>query len=106
MNDLVWAIYRYLLDPILGLLTIILLIWVIASWLLAFGVINQHNPNARMVLRFLSNICEPLCRPVRRIIPPIGGLDLSVLIVFLLLGFVRGYLLPAAITTIFGPPYA
>jgi YggT family protein len=65
----------------------IVIIAVVMSWLVAFGVINTFNPFARSVVRFLDAVTEPVFRQVRRVIPPIGGLDLSPLIVLILLQF-------------------
>jgi YggT family protein len=65
----------------------VVIIAVVMSWLVAFGVINTFNPFARSVVRFLDAVTEPVFRQVRRVIPPIGGLDLSPLIVLILLQF-------------------
>ncbi len=99
-----WAIYTFFLHPILVLLFWVFIAYVIVSWLLAFGILNQSNPNARAIVRFLDRICEPLCRPVRKVIPPIGGLDLSVLVVVLAIRFVDLWLLPTVIASIAGAP--
>ena len=50
---------------------------VIVSWLIAFNVINYHNNFVRTVLRILSALTDPVFRQVRRVLPPMGGLDLS-----------------------------
>ena len=77
------------------LLTLIdIYIWVIiaavvVSWLVAFGVINIHNQFARTVVRFLDAATDPVFRQVRRVIPALGGLDISPLIVLIALQFVR-----------------
>lgn len=102
-----WALYSYFLSPILTLLFFIMFAWVIAGWLLAFGVIDSRNPNARAIIGFLNSICEPMCRPIRRIIPPINGvLDLSALLVLLIIVFVRDWALPQLILMIIGSPIA
>src|SRR5579872_2216802 len=62
---------------------------VIVSWLVAFHVINQYNNFVRMVLRFLSAATEPVFRQVRRVIPPIAGLDFSPIIVFVIIWFLQ-----------------
>ena len=62
---------------------------VISSWLVGFGIVNAYNPTARMILRALHGLTEPVFGPVRRILPPIGGLDLSPLIVLLLISFLQ-----------------
>jgi YggT family protein len=57
------------------------------SWLLAFNVLNRSNPTVYRVYDFLERITEPLLRPLRRIIPPIGGIDISPVILILLIMF-------------------
>ena len=104
MNFL-WALYVYFISPILTLLFFIVFIWVIAGWLVGFGIIDRRNPNARAILGLLSAICEPMCRPIRKIIPPINGvLDLSALIVLLIIVFVRDWAIPELIGLLVGVP--
>jgi YggT family protein len=85
-----------MLNPIAALLIEVLEIYkwvviaaVIVSWLTAFNVINSHNNFVRTVLRILYALTEPVFRPIRRIIPPMGGLDLSPIIVFLIIWFLQ-----------------
>src|SRR5882724_11291892 len=85
-----------MLNPIAALLITVLDIYkwiviaaVIVSWLTAFNVINQHNNIVRSLLRILYSLTEPVFRPIRRIVPPIGGLDLSPIIVFVIIWFVE-----------------
>ncbi len=85
-----------MLNPIAALLIAVLEFYkwiviaaVIVSWLTAFNVINQHNNFVRTVLRMLYALTEPVFRPIRRIIPPMGGLDLSPIIVFLIIWFLQ-----------------
>jgi YggT family protein len=86
------AALRILLISVLDLYFYVILAAVIASWLVGFGIINAYNPVARSILRALHALTEPIFAPVRRIIPAIGGLDLSPLIVLLLLQFLRNWL--------------
>ncbi len=103
--DFLWALYIYFINPILTILFFIVFIWVIAGWLVAFGIVDRRNPNARAILGFLSAVCEPMCRPIRRLIPPINGvLDLSALIVLLLIVFVRDWAIPELIGLLAGSP--
>jgi YggT family protein len=83
---------RLLLLTILDLYWWIIIVAVIASWLVGFGIINAYNPIARSILRALHALTEPVFAPVRRVIPALGGLDLSPLIVLLLLTFLRNWL--------------
>ncbi|MBN9588471.1 MAG: hypothetical protein BGN85_08420 [Alphaproteobacteria bacterium 64-11] len=85
-----------MLNPIAALLIQILEIYkwivvaaVIVSWLTAFNVINVHNNFVRTLLRILMALTEPVFRPIRRIIPPIGGLDLSPIVVFVIIWFLQ-----------------
>ena len=83
---------RFLLLQILDIYWWIIIAAVISSWLVGFGIINAYNPIARNILRVLHALTEPIFGPVRRIIPALGGLDLSPLIVLLLLTFLRNWL--------------
>ena len=79
-------------------LIVVVLAAVIMSWLTAFNVINVHNNFARSVLRVLYALTEPVFRQIRRVIPPISGLDLSPLIVFFAILWLRSYVLPWLVT--------
>lgn len=81
-NPAVWLLLR-----LIDLYTWIVIIAVVVSWLVAFGVINTYNRFARGAVQALDALTEPVFRQVRRVIPPIGGLDLSPLIVLILLEF-------------------
>jgi YggT family protein len=81
-NPAIWLVLR-----LIDLYTWVVIVAVVMSWLVAFGVINTFNPFARSVVQFLDAVTEPVFRQVRRVIPPIGGLDLSPLIVLILLEF-------------------
>ena len=85
------AAFRILLINVLDLYFYVVIAAVIASWLVGFGIINSYNPVARSILRVLHALTEPVFGAFRRIIPAIGGLDLSPLIVLLLLGFFRNW---------------
>lgn len=61
----------------------------IMSWLLAFDVINFRNDFVRTIWNFLNAMTEPLLRPIRRILPNLGGIDVSPIILLLLLMFVQ-----------------
>ena len=83
-------------NPIVALLLALLdLYWwvvviaVVVSWLVAFGVLNTYNEFARTIIRALAALTEPVFRQIRRVIPPIGGLDLSPLIVLIAIWFLQ-----------------
>ena len=81
-----------MLNPIAALLIAVLDIYkwiviaaVIVSWLTTFNVVNSHNNFVRSLLRILWTLTEPVFRQIRRVIPTMGGLDLSPLVVFLVI---------------------
>ncbi|SFJ25882.1 YggT family protein [Aerobium aerolatum] len=61
----------------------------IFSWLYAFNVINSRNQFVNTIGNFLFRATEPALRPIRRIMPDLGGIDISPIILLLLLFFVR-----------------
>lgn len=61
----------------------------IISWLVAFNVINTQNRFVYALLNFLYRITEPALRPFRRMIPNLGGVDISPIILILILVFLR-----------------
>jgi YggT family protein len=87
LSTLLW-----LVDTVLSLYIAIVIAAVIASWLIAFGVLNTSNQLVRQIVRILDALTEPLFRQVRRVIPPIGGLDLSPIIVLIGVELLRVFL--------------
>lgn len=83
----------YIIHPLLNLLWIVVLVSVILSWLISFNVVNAHNQFVATIWRVTSAITEPLLSPIRRILPPLGGMDFSPIVLLLLIGFVQGYVL-------------
>jgi YggT family protein len=79
----------WLVDTIIGLMILCIIISAIASWLVAFDVINTRNRAVYSILSFLDSVTRPLMEPFRRIIPPLGGIDITPIIVLLGLQFVR-----------------
>jgi YggT family protein len=72
----------------------LLILQAILSWLIAFNVINTYNSFVRGVLRFLTAVTEPLLRPIQRILPDLGGIDLSPMVLILIIILIQR-LLPA-----------
>jgi YggT family protein len=93
--------------PLIGFLVLVidLYIWVviasaILSWLIAFNVVNTSNRFVYSVVETLYRLTEPALRPIRGIIPNLGGIDISPVILILFLLFIRdvvllGWILPA-----------
>jgi YggT family protein len=81
-------------DDLLGFYAFILLATVILSWLIAFDVINVRNSVVRSLLHVLSALTDPVLAPIRPFLPPVGGLDLSFLVLLLLIQLVRSVMIP------------
>jgi YggT family protein len=79
----------WLFDVVVGFYIFVVIAAVVVSWLVAFGVLNTYNHLARSLIRALDAMTEPVFRRIRRIIPPLGGLDLSPLIVIIALQALR-----------------
>lgn len=78
-----------IIDMLLWLMTIIIIVQAILSWLVAFNVINTHNDFVRQLLYALDRLTDPLYRPIRRILPDFGGIDFSPMVVLLILFALR-----------------
>ena len=83
----------------LRMYTYIIIASAILSWLVAFNVINTHNRLVYSILDFLHRVTEPALRPIRRLLPDLGGIDISpvvlILFIFFLQEFLRQYVVPA-----------
>ncbi|KAA0683046.1 YggT family protein [Roseomonas genomospecies 6] len=78
-----------LIDTVLSLYVWLLIASAVLSWLVAFNVVNTRNRAVYVIGDFLYRITEPVLRPIRRVLPNMGGLDLSPLVLILLIFFIR-----------------
>jgi len=67
----------------------IIIIAAVASWLIAFGVINTYNRTVARILDTLYRLTEPALRPIRQFLPNFGGLDISPVILLLIIWLVE-----------------
>ncbi len=81
-----------LISQVIWLYMLALIFSVILSWLVQFNVINTSNRFVYQIGDFLYRITEPALRPIRSVIPSVGGIDLSPLILILVLGFLRQWI--------------
>lgn len=81
-----------LLDTLLELYIWCLLIFVVMGWLISFRVVNTHNRLISVVNDFLYRLTEPALRPIRRVLPNLGGIDISPVVLILLIWFARNLL--------------
>jgi YggT family protein len=84
MNPFLW-----LIDTIITLYIWLLIASAILSWLVAFNVVNTRNPIVANIGEFLYRITEPALRPIRALLPNLGGIDVSPVILIILLLFLQ-----------------
>lgn len=86
---------------VLDLYTWLVIASAIISWLVAFNVVNTRNDVVRAIWNFLYHITEPALRPIRSILPNLGGIDVSPIILLLIIFFLQRvivlYVYPAVI---------
>lgn len=78
-----------LIDTVLDLYMWVFIISAVLSWLIAFNMINTYNRFIAVVLDVLQRLTEPILRPIRRVVPIMGGLDLSPMVAILGIYFLR-----------------
>ena len=83
MNALLW-----LFNTIIQLYIYVLVASAVLSWLVAFNVVNVRNPIVSQIGEFLYRVTEPALRPIRNLLPNLGGVDISPIILILLLLFI------------------
>ncbi len=83
---------RAILDVLLVVLqlyTYVIIAAVILSWLVAFNVVNRYNDVVRSIWNLVTALTEPLLRPIRAMVPNLGGIDISPFILLLLIFFLE-----------------
>jgi YggT family protein len=80
------------IDLALGIYTWIIIASAVFSWLYAFNVVNSNNRFVGMIAEFLYKATEPALRPLRRILPDLGGLDISPIVLLLIIFFIRSFM--------------
>lgn len=68
---------------LIGLYMWVIIASVVMSWLIAFNVVNPYNPFVRSLWQAFTALTEPLQRPIRRLLPDLGGIDISPMILWL-----------------------
>lgn len=78
----------------------ILIASAIFSWLYAFNVVNPRNQFVGSVGNFLFKVTEPVLAPIRRVLPDLGGIDISPIVVLIILFFLRQFLLTTVLSLV------
>lgn len=87
--DVVVGPLFWLLNTVIELYIWMLIASAVFSWLFAFNVVNTRNRFVYLVGDFLHRVTEPALRPIRRMLPSLGGVDLSPLVLILVLLFLQ-----------------
>jgi YggT family protein len=87
------------LQLVLQVAYFVMLVHIIMSWLINFQVLNLRQPVVAQIWYGLNRLLEPIYQPIRRVIPPVGGMDLAPLVALIIVISLRVYILPG----IFGP---
>ena len=84
------------MHPVMWLINIVIeiVIWLviasaIMSWMVAFGVVNMRNQFVRMIVETLYRLTDPILRPIRRLLPDLGGIDISPVVLLVGLYFLQ-----------------
>ena len=88
MNSLLGLIIQ-----IINLYQFILLIYIIVTWLISFNIINTSNRLVYSIMNALYSLCEPSLKFIRQYLPNLGAIDISPVIVYLLLWFLKNLLI-------------
>ncbi len=88
------SFFFFVINSLLTLLVYAIIVSAILSWLVAFDVINLRNRVVYNIAHFLDAVTRPVLAPVQKVIPMLGGVDISPIIVLLVIQGFRQYLLP------------
>ncbi len=87
-NQTMLALFRTI-DFALDIYTWIIIASAVFSWLYAFNIVNARNPFVASIGDFLYKVTEPALKPIRRLLPDLGGVDISPIILFIIIYFIR-----------------
>jgi YggT family protein len=93
---------EYIIQGLLSLIVWVVIAYAILSWLIAFNVVNMRNQGVWRISRFLDAVVRPLLRPFQRFLPNFGGMDFSPILLFLVVGGIQRFLVPAFFNFVHG----
>ncbi len=79
---------------LITLYTYVVIAGVVMSWLMAFGVVNAYNPTVRAIWQALNALTEPLLKPIRKMMPNLGAVDISPIVLLLGCFFIQSVVIP------------
>jgi YggT family protein len=86
--------FLWFISYVLQLYVYVLIASAVLSWLIAFGVVNMRNQFVAGLAQVLCAVTEPVLRPIRNMLPNLGGIDISPVIVILIIIFIQSVILP------------
>ncbi|HEY5106850.1 MAG TPA: YggT family protein [Caulobacteraceae bacterium] len=92
--DAILNFLEFVINALLTLVIWIIVAYAILSWLISFDIVNVRNRFVYRASHFLEAVARPILAPFRRLLPTMGGLDFSPIILFIVIGGVQRYLLP------------
>ncbi len=87
-NPFLWLILQ-----VIDLYMWMVIIGVVLSWLAAFNVVNLSNRFVYLVGEFINRLTEPALRPIRQVLPNLGNIDISPVVLILLLLFAQRFII-------------
>jgi YggT family protein len=86
--------FLWFINYVLQLYVYVLIASAVLSWLIAFGVVNMRNQFVAGLAQVLYAVTEPALRPIRNLLPNLGGIDISPVILILIIIFIHSVILP------------
>ncbi len=94
------AALLFIFNSLISIVIGVVIVNAVISWLIAFDVLNIRNATVYRIVSTLDGLTEPLLRPLRRVLPNLGGIDISPILLIILLKalqiLVNGFLTPGA----------
>ena len=79
----------FFINYLLSIYLVVLFAAAILSWLVVFNVVNTRHPAVSMIGEFLYRVTEPVLRPIRNFLPNLGPVDISFIVLFLIILFIK-----------------
>jgi YggT family protein len=76
-------------DLLLNIVSFVILVQVVLSWLFVFNVLNTSSQGVRAFALAIDRLTAPLYRPIRRVLPDFGGIDFSPLVILILIQVIK-----------------
>jgi YggT family protein len=84
----------YVTDGLFSFVIWVMIAAAVLSWLIAFNLLNPRNPTVYQIWRLLDAVTAPILAPFRKFIPPLGSVDISFLVAFLIIRGIQQFILP------------